>query len=66
MSDTVYIVNSKTNAVERWTMIGEYNTVKNGKLRNRLCYLSNGKRFLALPRKRVFDTREAARAASKK
>lgn len=63
---TVYVANAKTNKVDRWVCIGEFNRTENGKVRERLCYLQGAKKYVTLPKRCVFDTREAARAALKK
>lgn len=63
---TVYVANAKTNKVDRWLCIGEFNTVENGRFKERLCYLQGTNKYVTLPRRCVFDTREAALAALKK
>ena len=63
---TVYVANAKTGKVDKWKCIGEFNTVENGKFKERLCYLQGGDRYVTLPRRCVFDTKEAARAALEK
>lgn len=63
---TVYVANAKTGKVDKWTLVGEFNTQKNGKFKERLCYLQGGNKYVTLPKRCVFDTKEAARAALKK
>jgi len=60
---TVYVANAKTGKVDSWTCIGEFSTQENGKVKERLCYLQGRKKYVTLPRRCVFDTREAALAA---
>ena len=63
---TVYIANAKTGKVDKWKCIGEFSRTENGKVRERICYLKGGEKYVALPKRCVFDTKEAARAALKK
>ena len=63
---TVYVANAKTGKVDRWLCIGEFNTVTNGNFKERLCYLQGTNKYVTLPRRCVFDTKEAALAALKK
>ena len=63
---TVFVANAKTGKVDKWKCIGEFSRTENGKVRERLCYLIGGEKYVTLPKRCVFDTREAARAALKK
>ena len=63
---TVYVANAKTGKVDKWLCIGEFSRTENGKVRERLCYLQGAKKYVTLPKRCVFDTKEAARAALKK
>ena len=63
---TVYVANAKTGKVDVFKCIGEFSRTENGKVRERLCYLICGRRYVVLPKRCVFDTREAARAALRK
>ena len=63
---TVYVANAKTNKVDKWKCIGEFSRMENGKVRERLCYLQGANKYVTLPKRCVFDTKEAARAALKK
>ena len=60
---TVYVANARTGTVDEWTCVGEFNTVKNGAFKERLCFLQRNGRFTTLPKRAVFDTYEAAKAA---
>lgn len=60
---TVYTANTKTGKVSKWTCIGEFSRTENGRVIERLCYLMGGQKYLTLPKRRVYDTRKAARAA---
>lgn len=62
----VYVANAKTNKVDEWTCIGEFNTVTNGKFKERLCFLQGRRKYVTLPKRCVFETYEAALAALKK
>ena len=63
---TVYVANAKTNKVDKWKCIGEFSRTENGKVRERLCYLMGAQKYVTLPKRCVFDTKEAALAALKK
>lgn len=63
---TVYVANAKTGKVDKWKCIGEFSRTENGRVKARLCYLMGGKKCVTLPKRCVFDTKEAARAALKK
>lgn len=63
---TVYTANAKTNKVDKWKCIGELNAVKNDNVKELLCFLIAGKKYVSLPKRCVFETKEAARAALKK
>ena len=63
---TVFVANAKTGKVDRWKCIGEFNRTENGKVKERLCYLMGNQKYVTLPKRCVFDTREAALAALKK
>lgn len=63
---TVFVANAKTGKVDKWTLVGEFNTQENGKFKERLCFLAGGNRFVTLPRRCVFNTKEAALAALRK
>lgn len=63
---TVYVANAKTGKVDKWKCIGEYSRTENGKVRERICYLMGGPKCVSLPKRCVFETKEAARAALKK
>ena len=63
---TVYVANAKTGKVDRWKCIGEYSRVENGKVVERLYYLMGTQKYVSLPERCVFETREAARAALRK
>lgn len=58
---TVYTVNAKTNTVDSWICFGEITGVYRGK-KERLCFLQKGRKTLALPKRCVFESEEAARA----
>jgi hypothetical protein len=63
---TVYVANAKTGKVDKWTCIGEFSRTENGKVRERLCYLMGTQKYVTLPKRCVFDTKEAVLAALKK
>lgn len=63
---TVYVANAKTNKVDTWKCIGEFSRMENDKVRERLCYLMGVRKYVTLPKRCVFETREAALAALKK
>jgi hypothetical protein len=63
---TVFVANAKTGKVDKWRLVGEFNTQENGKFKERLCFLAGSKGIVTLPKRCVFDTKEAARAALKK
>lgn len=60
---TVFIVSAKTGRVSAWQCIGEFSRTENGTVRERLCYLKGAEKYLTLPKRRVFDTYEAAKAS---
>lgn len=61
----VYTVNAKTNTVDYWLCYGEMSGLYQGK-KERLCLLQRERKMLVLPKRCVFETREAARAVAKK
>ena len=63
---TVYVANAKTGKVNTWKCIGEFSRTENGKVRERLCYLMGTQKYVTLPKRCVFETKEAAYAALKK
>lgn len=62
----VYVANAKTGKVDKWRCIGEFSYQASGKITERRCFLAKGKYSCSLPKRCVFDTREAALAALKK
>lgn len=62
---TVYTVNAKTNTVDSWVCFGEITGVYQGK-KERLCFLQKLRKTLALPKRCVFESEEAALAVAKK
>lgn len=63
---TVYVANAKTGKVDKWKCIGEFNRTENGKVIERLCYLVGSQKYVTLPKRCVFESREAALAVLKK
>ena len=63
---TVYVANAKTGKVDKWKCIGEFTRTENGKVKERLYYLQGANKYVTLPKRCVFETKEAARAALKK
>ena len=63
---TVYVANARTGKVDRWKCIGEFSRVENGRIVESLCYLMGTQKYVSLPKRCVFETREAARAALNK
>ena len=64
--DIVYVANNKTGKVDTWLCIGEFSRTENGKVRERVCYLSRNGGTIALPKRCVFGTKAEARAALNK
>ena len=60
---TVFVPDTKTGKVNKWTCIGEFSRTENGRVVERLCYLMGAQKYITLPKRRVFETREAARVA---
>lgn len=58
---TVYVANATTNEVDAWICTGEMRAIYNGK-KEKLCFLTRGRRNTVLPKRCVFETEEAARA----
>ena len=63
---TVFIVSAKNGKISAWQCIGEFSRTENGKVIERLCYLKGVEKYLTLPKRRVFDTYEAAKASRDK
>lgn len=61
----VYVANATTNKADEWILTGELNATYKGK-KETLCLLSKGRRSCALPKRCVFETKEAALAALQK
>lgn len=62
----VYTANNKTGKVDTWVCTGEFSRTENGKVRERVCFLSRKSGMIALPKRCVFGTKDEARAALKK
>ena len=58
----VYVANAKTNNVDAWILIGELKAIYHGK-KEMVCLLRKGPESCILPKRCVFETDEAARAA---
>ena len=52
---TVYTVNAKTNAVDEWEYVNTFHT-----LDGKLAHLRNGKKYIFIPLRCVYETREKA------
>ena len=63
---TVYVANARTGKVDRWKCIGEFTSCVNGQVKEGVCYLRKGSRYVSLPKRCCFDTEEAALAVLKK
>lgn len=61
MITTVYTINAQTNTVDEWLCTGEMTAKYNGKM-ERLCFLQKERKSLALPKRCVFETKDAALA----
>ena len=58
----VYTANAKTGKVDAWILDGEIKALYQGE-KQTICMLRRGSESCALPKRCVFETEEAARAA---